>query len=161
LLGAAACLGLLLTAFAYFNDTEASTGNTFTVGTWAVDVDGEGNSAGHTFQQLYVSDNGTETWSVKNTGTVPAYVDLNISVAESGTGHLKNYLMVHLYPAGGTDIYGGALINGISGSYDLNLPLSAGESKAIYLDWYISDGYNHDDNDQVTITINFDIRLAP
>jgi hypothetical protein len=151
----------LLTVFAYFNDTEVSTGNTFTVGTWAVDVDGSGNSAGHIFQGLDVSDNGTESWSVKNTGTVPAYVDLNISVAESGTGHLENYLMVHLYAAGGADIYGEALINGISGSYDANLPLNPGESSSINLDWYVKAGYTPKDNDQVTVTINFDIRLAP
>jgi predicted ribosomally synthesized peptide with SipW-like signal peptide len=159
----AICLGLLFTAFSYFNDTEASTNNTFTVGTWAVDVGGgSGDSASCTFQNLTAGQSGTETWSVTNTGTVPAYVDLNIGILESGTGHLGDYLMVHLYVSGGGDIYGDAPIKNSAGVYDSNLPLAAGESKTVILDWYASAGYTIPDaNDKVVFAISFSIQPAP
>jgi predicted ribosomally synthesized peptide with SipW-like signal peptide len=160
-MAAIACLGLLYTSFAYFEDTEDSIENTFQAGTWMVDVDGGGSSASHVFQGLGEGDSGTKTWSVTNTGSVSAYVDLNISVAESGTGDLGDFLTAYLYVSGGDDIYGPDAVNGMAGSYDLDLPLESGESVDITLDWYVSDGYYPDENDQVVLTINFDIQPAP
>jgi predicted ribosomally synthesized peptide with SipW-like signal peptide len=160
-MAAAACVSLLLTAFAYFDDTETSTGNTFQAGTWAVSVNGTGNSASHTFQSLNAGDSGSESWTVTNTGSISAYVDVNVSVADSGTGHLGNFLIAHLYISGGPEIHVNAPVNNIAGSYNLNLPLDAGQSKNIILDWSVAAGYIHDDNDQVVVAISFDIRPSP
>jgi predicted ribosomally synthesized peptide with SipW-like signal peptide len=157
----AACLGLLFTAFSYFNDTEASAGNAFRVGTWAVDVEGGGDSASCIFQSLVSGDNGTETFTVTNTGTVSAYVDVVTSISESGTGNLHDYLMAHLFVLGGDDIYVTAPIRNIGGSYDSNILLSAGESRDITLDWYVKDGYFQDLNDRVEFTISFIIQPTP
>jgi hypothetical protein len=159
-MAAAASLGLLYTAFAYFEDTEASAGNSFRVGTWAVGVGGGGNTAAYTFQDLEALGSGTQTWTVQNTGSVSAFVDMNINVTESGTGNLGGFLTAHLYVSGGADIYSGA-ISGMGGGYDLNLPLGAGESRDIVLDWNVEGGYAPDINDQVGLTISFDIQPAP
>jgi len=161
LLAAAVCLSLLFTVFAYFDDTEVSTGNSFQAGTWSVDVSGGGNSAWHTFQNLVDGQSGMETWVVTNNGTIPAYVDLNISVSESVTGDLGDYLMTYLYVAGGPVIHSTAPINDIAGNYNLNLPLLAGESKVIALEWNVSAGYIFDEDDSVVFTIYFDIKPAP
>jgi hypothetical protein len=154
-------LSLVFTAFAYFDDTEVSIGNTFQAGIWAVDVNGGGSSAAQTFQGLASGDSGTKAWTVTDTGTIPAYVDLNVSVSESGTGHLENYLMARLSIAGGSVIHDYVLINDIAGSYNLNLPLDAGKSKDITLDWNVNSGYTPDANDKVVVTINFDIKPTP
>lgn len=152
---AAACLGLLYTASAYFDDTEASTDNTFQAGTWA--VEGGGN---HTLHDLAVGDSGTETWPFKNTGTVSAYVDMDVSVVGSGIGNPSDYLTARLYVSGGDDIYAGA-INGMGGSYDLDPPLGPGESRDIILEWSVGDGYEPGVNDEVRVIISFDIHPAP
>jgi predicted ribosomally synthesized peptide with SipW-like signal peptide len=161
-LAMATCLGLLFTSFSYFSDTEASTNNNFRVGTWAVDVEGSGNSASYVFQSLASGDNGTKTFNVTNTGTVSAYVDMSVGILENGTGHLGQYLMAHLYVSGGADIYGDAPIENSTGIYNVNLLLAAGESKSVFLDWQVSDGYSpFDINDKVVFTISFTIQPTP
>jgi hypothetical protein len=100
---AAAGLSLLFTAFAYFGDTEASSVNRFQVGTWALEVNnGGGDTASHTFNNLIVGDDDTETWTVTNTGTIPAYVDLDIEVSASGIGNMGYFLLAYLYVSGGS-----------------------------------------------------------
>ncbi len=156
-MAAAACLGLLYTSFAYFEDTEASTGNSFEAGTWSIKGD-----SNHTFSNLKSYDYGTETWTATNTGTVSAYVDLDIVVTESGTGDLGYYLMGHLYDSGGATICGpDTPVNSMGGSYDFNLPLEPEESTDIILDWNVDTGYFPDVNDEVRIKISFDIHPAP
>jgi predicted ribosomally synthesized peptide with SipW-like signal peptide len=163
LMAPAACLGLLYTAFAYFEDTEASTDNTFQAGTWAVDVGGGGNNVSYTFQGLDPGASGRQSWTVTNTGSVDAFVDLDISIIEAGG--LGGPLMAHLYISGGTDIYGAAdspqPLNGAGGSYDLNLPLAAGESRDFILDWNVINDYVPGDVDEVELTLHFNIQPAP
>ncbi len=154
-MAAAACLGLLYTASAYFDDTEASTDNTFTAGTWA--VKGGGN---HTLTNLSAGASGTETWPVENTGTVDVYVDLDVSVIGSGIGNPSDYLTARLYVSGGDDIYTGA-INGMGGHYNLDPPLGPGESRDIILEWSVGEGYEPGPNDEVRVIISFDIKPAP
>jgi len=155
-MAAVTCLGLLYASFAYFDDTEASTINIFQAGTWSV-----GGSGSHTFSNLIAGNSGTETWTATNTGTVSAYVDLNISVTEGGTGDLGDFLSVHLYVSGGANIYGPGAISGIGGGYNLNLPLEPDESIVIILDWSVEDGYFPDENDEIVLTISFNIQPVP
>jgi predicted ribosomally synthesized peptide with SipW-like signal peptide len=166
LMAAAVCLSLLFTAFAYFDDTEESAGNSFQAGTWAVDVNnGGGNAAAHTFQGLAALDSGAETWSVKNTGTVSVYVDINITVSEDGTGNLGDHMTAHLFVVGGDSIYGSEAfplaINDAGGGYPLNLPLGAGKSKNIALEWNVDAFYTPVEGDKVEVGLTFDIQPAP
>lgn len=154
-----AAMGLLGSTFAYFDDAEVSTGNSFEVGTWALD----GGTGTLTVANPDAGDNGTETWTVTNVGSVPGYVDLNISLAV--TGNLSSYLLVHLFVQDNGDIYGSAAspaaISGIAGSYNLNLPLEPGGSSDITLNWSVSDEYTPDVYDSVELTIVFDIKPVP
>jgi spore coat-associated protein N len=119
--------------FAYFSDTETSTGNTFTTGTLDLNLDGGNtNVVKFTVSDVKPGDSGGGTWTVANVGTIAGYLDLeSISVSEaigtttdpelvdeptsSDTTQLGNYLMVHLFvdannngswDAGETDIFG-------------------------------------------------------
>jgi predicted ribosomally synthesized peptide with SipW-like signal peptide len=168
----AGLLSLVYTAFAYFDDTEESADNSFTVGVWALEVeDGDGLAAvegrsgsaeTYTFKGLEVGASGTRSWAVTNTGTVPAYVDMRIGVTGDGTGHLGNYIGAHIYVSGSAgSIYNGPL-SSAGGSYDLNLLLAGGQGKVIVLDWYVSDGYTTPDkNDVVNLTVRFSIQPTP
>jgi hypothetical protein len=160
-LAAAVSLGLVFTAFSYCNDTEASIENSFTVGTWAVSVNGRGDSAYYNFKNLAGGSCGTLIWEITNTGTVPAFTDMDIGIVENGTGNLGDYLKARLYISDGDDICPDAAINTLAGPYDLDLPLDAGEAVMIMLDWIVDSGYFPDTNDQVKITLNFSISPAP
>lgn len=119
--------------YAYFSDTETSTGNTFTAGTLDLNLDG-GNTNVVKFTVDYVKpgDSGGATWTVANVGNILGYLDLeSISVSEaigtttdpeladeptsSDTTQLGNYLLVHIFidtnnngswDSGETDIFG-------------------------------------------------------
>ena len=153
-------------AFAYFVDTEVSTANSFEMGTWAVDADGGGNTVVHTFNNLTAGTGGTNYWTVTNTGTVPAYVDMSINVAGTGAGSPGDFLLAHIYVAGYVgDIYGSAAsplpISAAGRNYDLNLVLEGGENLVIALDWTVNDAYEPDAFDEVVFTMSFNIQPAP
>lgn len=121
--------------FAYFSDTETSTGNTFTAGTLDLNLDGGNtNVVKFTVSDVKPGDSGGGTWTVANVGTLAGYLDLeSISVSEAigtttdpeeadeptsaDTTQLGNYLLVHLFidtnnsgswDTGETDIFGTA-----------------------------------------------------
>jgi predicted ribosomally synthesized peptide with SipW-like signal peptide len=160
------CLSLMGSALAYFDDTEASTDNSFEVGTWAIDADGGGNTAALTIEEPNPGASGAKTWAVTNTGTVPAYVDMSVSVSVSGNVTMVDYVLVHLYVAGyAGSIYGsdGSFlpISGAAGAYDTNLALGPGASLGVALDWNVSDAYVPEAGDKLIITINLDIKPTP
>jgi predicted ribosomally synthesized peptide with SipW-like signal peptide len=119
--------------YAYFSDTETSTGNTFTAGTLDLNLDsGNINVVKFTVSGVKPGDSGGGTWTVANVGTIAGYLDLeSCNVTEaigtttdpeladeptlSDTTQLGNYLMVHIFvdtnnngswDAGETDILG-------------------------------------------------------
>ena len=120
--------------YAYFNDTETSTGNTFTAGTLDLNLDGGNtNVVKFTVDDVKPGDSSGGTWTVANVGNIPGYLDLeSIGVSEAigattepeladevppgtDTTQLGNYLMVHMFidannngswDAGETDIFG-------------------------------------------------------
>ena len=140
--------------YAYFSDTETSTGNTFIAGTLDLNLDGGNiNVVKFNVTDVKPGDNGGGTWTVANVGDMDGYLDLeSISVSEAigtttdpeladeggpDTAQLGNYLMVHMFidtnnngswDGGETDIYGTnaapAAINGIAGNYALDLSLT-------------------------------------
>jgi len=141
--------------YAYFSDTETSTGNTFTAGTLDLNLDGVNtNVVKFTVDDVKPGDSSGGTWTVANVGNIPGYLDLeSISVSEAigtttdpeladeggpDTTQLGNYLMVHMFidannngswDSGETDIFGAdgapVAINTIASSYALDLSLGA------------------------------------
>lgn len=119
--------------YAYFNDTETSTGNTFTAGTLDLNLDG-GNTNVVKFNVSDASPGsiGGGTWTVTNAGTIDGYLDLEtVGITEGigtttdpelvdeptglDTAQLGTFLMVHMFidanndgdwDAGETDILG-------------------------------------------------------
>lgn len=119
--------------YAYFSDTETSTGNTFTAGTMDLNLDGgNANVVKFTVANVKPGDTGSGSYTVANVGTIPGYLDLTpIAVTQStgsstdpeladeaggvDTAQLGNYLMVHIFvdadhdgtwDAGEADIFG-------------------------------------------------------
>ena len=120
--------------YAYFSDTETSTGNTFTAGTLDLNLDGGNiNVVKFTVSDVKPGDSGGGSWTVANVGSIAGYLDLeSISVSEAigtttdpeladevppgtDTAQLGNYLMVHIFvdtnnngswDSGETDILG-------------------------------------------------------
>jgi predicted ribosomally synthesized peptide with SipW-like signal peptide len=119
--------------YAYFSDTETSSGNTFTAGTLDLNLDGGNiNVVKFTVDDVKPGDSDGATWTVANVGNIPGYLDLeSISVSEaigtttdpeladeptsSDTTQLGNYLLVHIFidtnnngswDTGETDIFG-------------------------------------------------------
>ncbi len=84
-------------AFAYFSDTETSTGNTFTAGTLDLEVvttgacsdmgkitvneQGDGLNDSVVFANLAPGDSGSITWTATNTGSLPGMVMIHRTVA--------------------------------------------------------------------------------
>ena len=119
--------------YAYFSDTETSTGNTFIAGTLDLNLDG-GNTNVVKFNVSNVSPGGSGggTWAVTNVGTLGGYLDLEtVGFTESigtttdpelvneptglDTAQLGSCLMAHMFidanndgdwDAGETDIFG-------------------------------------------------------
>ena len=64
-------------SFALFNDTETSTGNTFTAGTLDLNLDGGNvNVVKFTVTDTYPGASGSGTWTLVNAGSLAGYVDL-------------------------------------------------------------------------------------
>jgi len=72
--------------FAYFSNTETSTGNTFTAGTLNLTVNGNdgANTVEFTVTNANPGESGAGTWTLVNTGNLDGFVDLeNISVTNA------------------------------------------------------------------------------
>jgi predicted ribosomally synthesized peptide with SipW-like signal peptide len=101
--------------YAYFSDTETSTGNTFTAGTLDLNLDG-GNTNVVKFAvgDIAPGSSGNGTWTVTNVGSIDGYLDLeSVGITEgvgtstdpeladepthADTTQLGNYLMTHLF----------------------------------------------------------------
>jgi spore coat-associated protein N len=74
--------------FAYFSDTESSTGNTVTAGT--LDLTPNGSSV-ETFSLADVkpSDSGTETIGLTNAGSLPGYLNVSVDVTADSENSLE------------------------------------------------------------------------
>jgi spore coat-associated protein N len=92
-------IGLVGGAFAYFSDTETSTGNTFTAGSMDIScvIGGTGSGADvHenadgsndyvTFSNLKPGDSGSIIWTVTNTGSLPGYIMIHRTLSADNDG---------------------------------------------------------------------------
>jgi predicted ribosomally synthesized peptide with SipW-like signal peptide len=141
-------------AFAYFSDTETSTGNTFTAGTLDLKVGGENPNASPDFtiggaSGVKPGDSGTITYALKNEGTLDGYLDLSgISFTdtegtnpESETGDTANpgELSSNIYVTvkiGDVQQYAG-LLSGIAAAYDADVALASLASTTLTIDWVV------------------------
>jgi len=102
-------------AFAYFSDTETSTGNTFTAGTLdllvttsgacsdvgkiTVNEQGDGLNDSVVFANLAPGDSGSITWTITNTGTLPGMVMIHRTLSNDVDGvDTEPELLVDLTP---------------------------------------------------------------
>jgi predicted ribosomally synthesized peptide with SipW-like signal peptide len=154
---AVACLSLVGGVFAYFQDVEESTDNSFEVGTWKSATDDGEESALATISDVYADESATINWKLKNYGTIPANIDLDISVSEYGSGCLADNMTIDL-TLGGMVICDDVPVSDLEGNYDTNLPLIAGASEDLTLCWNVGDDYEHDPDDSVTVNIEFDAK---
>jgi len=79
LMACALCLGMVGGAFAYFSDTETSTGNSFTAGTLDLKVDGndDPNIVFLTINNMKPGDSfGYYKWVLKNNGSIPGILSV-------------------------------------------------------------------------------------
>ena len=158
LMSIALVIGLVgVGVFAYFSDTEDSTGNTFTAGTLDLNVGGENPnlSPDFTLGSLAPGDSGTITYTLNNAGSIDGYLDLQgIGVVntegtnpESETGDIAElgelsdniYVTVTL---GTSELYTG-LLSGIASDYNANVALAAGGTTTLTIAWVV-------DKDNVT-----------
>lgn len=153
-----ALLGVLLVAalagagtFAYFSDTETSTGNTFTAGTLDLAVGGENPNQSPDFQigNVKPGDSGTITYDLQNVGSLDGYLDLSgITVTDtegtnpesetgdtSDPGELSDNIYV-IVKIDGVQQYAG-LLSGIGSAYDADVALGHGGSTTLTIDWVV------------------------
>jgi len=136
---------------AYFNDTETSSGNTFTAGTLDLTVDGANDPLPVKFNltDLAPGSSGTITYTLNNVGNIAGYLDLqNISVTdtegtnpESETGDIgePGELSANIYVTvtlGASQLYAG-LLSGIVSDYDANVALAAQDTTALTIAWVV------------------------
>jgi predicted ribosomally synthesized peptide with SipW-like signal peptide len=94
-------LGMIGSAFAYFSDTETSTGNSFTAGTLNLDVtifgDGpagkvdvhenaDGTNDYVVFSDLAPGDSGSIVWNITNTGSLDGWINVTQGLSNDNDG---------------------------------------------------------------------------
>lgn len=138
--------------FAFFSDTEASTGNTFAAGTLNLTVDGVNDPlpVKFTLPALAPGSSGTITYDLDNVGTIAGFVDIQaVSVVNAaGTtpesegvlpaadlGELGANVDVTV-TIGGVSVYTGTL-NGFIGDHDDSVALAAGGTADLVIAWSI------------------------
>lgn len=172
-----ALLGVLLVAalagagtFAYFSDTETSTGNTFTAGTLDLTVGGENPnvSPDFTIGPVKPGDSGTITYNLANVGTIGGYLDLSgiTKIDGPGTtpeseptpdnGELSANINVTV-KLGTSNLYTGPL-SGIAASYDADVALAASGSTTLTIEWNVpADAGNNIQGDLTTVGMTIEL----
>lgn len=178
-----ALLGVLLVAalagagtFAYFSDTETSTGNSFAAGTLNLrySLDGrttwaDGTNANFTLANLKPGDSGTQTFTLDNDGSLPGTLavsavtvtnDAGVNTEAEGntTGDLGASILVNVYlnDTAATPIYSGTL-NGLASVTPLNLgTLAAGGTANLIINWEIPGSVGNEiQGDTATVDMTF------
>lgn len=177
-----ALLGVLLVAalagagtFAYFSDTETSTGNSFTAGTLNLrySLDGgttwaDGTNASFTLANLKPGDSGTQTFTLNNNGSLPGTLAVSaVSVANApgatpeseptpDNGELGANTVVTVTYNDGTTTY--PLYNGsLNNLTALNLgTLAAGGTDNLIINWEIPGTVGNEiQGDTATVGLTF------
>lgn len=172
---------------AWFSDTEASTGNSFTAGTLDLNLDGGNtNVVKFNLSNLVPGNQPTGHWTLKNVGSVNGYVDIeNVKVTgfengciepetEAGDvtcgsdqGELQNVLGVYLFVDYGKDgwfsagdkvIYNG-LAKDMPTHFELNEPLNAGSDFNVQgiINWWSTSSDNLAQGDSMTVDMTYEL----
>jgi len=159
--------------YSYFNDTETSSGNTFSAGTLNLKVDGNDDPLGayFTVSNVKPGNSGSEDMELSNTGTIAgtAYIHFKDVVDSPGTtpeseptpdnGELSENLKIKV-SVDATTIVEDFLSVIESNSYQLGT-ISGGGSLTVTIEWSIpSDVGNAIQGDSVTFSIEFSLLQA-
>ena len=172
--------------FAYFSDTETSTGNTFTAGTLDLKVNsGDSNVVMFNVNDVKPGDSGSAEINLSNAGSLDGYLDINFSnvvdndptltdpedevddTQGDGQGELADNLDILAYIDengnstydAGTDalVYDGKAIN-IAGEQLSNYSLTSGASKTFRIEWSVDSGVgNVIQDDEAGFDIEFEL----
>ena len=136
---------------AWFNDTEVSSGNTFTAGTLDLAIGGENPnlSPDFTLGNLAPGASGTQTLALRNVGSLAGFLDLSgISVvdaegvnpeSETGETALPGELSSNIWVTvtlGKETVYSG-LLSGIAATYDMDFALAANAATDLIIAWVV------------------------
>jgi len=165
-------------AFAYFSDTETSTGNSFTAGTLDLKVDNADDPivAKITVAYMKPGDTGSVEISVKNDGSIDGVADLHIknlvnyendqnepeAAVDSTTGdeqgELGGNLLVTITYDGGTPVVAGQTLDSLN-CQNLTLgDLLKSETKTITISWELPDATgNAVQSDSAVFNIEFSL----
>lgn len=168
---------------AYFSDTEASSGNTFSTGTLNLTLDGANtNIAKFNVSGMKPNDIQTGTWTIRNTGSIDGYLDMHnivqthspgtttepeLTIEDPDVGSLGDLLNINLFvdannngvlDNGETTIYSG-LLSGLANTYDANIPLSAGSTNYITMavNWPSGPNDNKGQGDVAQLDMTFEL----
>jgi predicted ribosomally synthesized peptide with SipW-like signal peptide len=170
--------------YAYFSDTETSSGNTFTAGTLDLELSAaQGSVVVLNVGPLAPGDSGSNTWIAKNVGSIAGKLSLTVSAITNndngltepesevdttggaGEGELGQYLNVVLWVDLDSDgvkdvgevLYSGTL-NGMAGTYSNVAILPKEWSAPIILEWSIDSGVgNVIQSDSASFDITFSL----
>jgi len=168
--------------FAYFTDTETSTGNVFTAGTLDLVVNEENPVSSHfELENVQPSDNATDKVNLTNIGTCDGYLSMWIenltdddngltepeglvdSTDGAGEGELSPNLCIQIWDDTGAELYNDTLENFAATyhSQDTQLDLgdlSAGQTREFTVGYYVpSDVDNIIQSDSSTFDIVVDL----
>jgi predicted ribosomally synthesized peptide with SipW-like signal peptide len=169
--------------YAYFSDTEKSSGNVFTAGTLDLQIDGgDTNVIKFTVNNFRPGNQPIGTYALKNAGSIDGYLDLfgiNVTDNENGrtepeieagdttddVGELSSLIGLTMfidqdgngwYGTGDVYIFNG-IMHDIASGYNLNLPIPAGSTKyiTIQINWWSTANDNLAQSDSVVLDIGF------
>lgn len=171
-------------ALAYFSDTETSTGNSFTAGTLDLNIDGANtNVAKFNISNMKPGDQPTGTYTLKNVGSLPGYIDIhevvvtdaenNITEPENeagdvtAAGELSSLVNLRLYfdndkdgyySTGDVMFFNGKL-NTMPASFELDKAIAAGQEIKVnaVLDWWSGASDNLGQSDSMTVGMKFEL----
>ncbi|WP_297091176.1 TasA family protein [Thermococcus sp.] len=159
-------MGLGAGTWAYFSDTETSSGNYIMAGTLDLSVNGAGSvTQSVDGDGVAPGDSGSWTIAVSNDGTVDGHLYVTISnvnpaentpnSVDSGTWSIENAVILTIYDTSGNPVITDTLANLEGQQLDLG-SLTAGQSVNIQVDWEIdSNADNGIQGDSVTFDMDF------
>jgi predicted ribosomally synthesized peptide with SipW-like signal peptide len=159
--------------YAYFNDTETSSNNTFSAGTLDLKVDGKDNTLGAYFSVSDVKpgDSGSKGIVLSNSGTLAgkAYINFTNVVDSPGTnpepeptpdnGELSQNLYIKVLVDSTVKAEG--YLSGINSTSYLLGTIAGGGSLTVTIEWSIPSGVGNEImGDSVTFDIEFSLEQA-
>lgn len=157
--------------FAAFSDVETSNGNTFSAGTLTLDMTTGPVTGNFAIDNVAPGYSGSSTYTLKNSGNIDGYVDIeNIVVTDGGgvqtepegnaTGDLSQNMDITV-KIGGNTCYSGKLSgwSNWANNNDENVQLAAGGETNLVIDWSIANSVGNAIQGD-TVDVSFDVELG-